>query len=126
MGDGVEVRKAVLVVDDDEDLRGAVEAALDLYGYPVVAMADARRALDYLRNSAAPGLILMDLLMPAMDARQFRELQRQDPRLAKIPLVILTGVGAARASALLDDATPVVRKPVSLDEILQVVRRYYR
>lgn len=84
-------RKRILVVDDEPDARELVRRSLLPAGHLVDEVADGASALGYLRRQQ-PDLILLDLMMPEMDGFEvIRELQG-DPVLAKIPLVVLTGM----------------------------------
>ncbi len=112
----------ILVVDDDEGLRESLCEILNEEGYRTVAAADGAQALAWLRSSeAAPRLILLDLMMPVMNGWQFRERQRDDPRLSKIPVVVLTAAGATRGTV---DADAMMAKPVRLDDLLALVGQY--
>ena len=114
----------VLVVEDDIDVRDAVSEALRDAGYTVVVAENGVAALDYLYSSAPlPGVILLDLMMPRMDGLEFRERQRGDPRLAAIPVAILTADGHAGAKAERLGAFAGVAKPIKLKGLLQLVEQ---
>ncbi|MBF5046270.1 response regulator [Aggregicoccus sp. 17bor-14] len=114
----------VLVVDDDADLRQAVCELLEDEGYRVQTAQHGAAALALLRaSSTLPQLILLDLMMPVMDGWQFREAQAADPRLARIPVVVLT------ASRNLHDSPPLqvdalAYKPVQLEQLLHLVQAH--
>ena len=110
--------KQILVVDDDEDSRRALANALEDEGYDVTALDSCEGALDFLLHSPSPALILLDLQMPGMEGWEFRHLQKQDPRLANIPVISVSAVGK------LVDVDISLRKPVDYDELLQSVGRY--
>ena len=114
----------VLVVEDDVDVRDAVSEALRDAGYTVVAAENGVAALDYLHSSAPlPGVILLDLMMPRMDGLEFRERQRGDPRLAGIPVAILTADGHAVAKAERLGAFAGLAKPIKLKGLLRLVEQ---
>jgi CheY-like chemotaxis protein len=81
----------VLIVEDDGDLRGALAECLRLEGYCVAEASDGADALACLRDGARPALILLDLIMPRMDGRQFLGAVREEGGLARIPVVLVTG-----------------------------------
>jgi CheY-like chemotaxis protein len=95
---------------------------LETMGYCVASATNGKEALDYLRAAATPDLIISDLAMPIMDGRQFRREQVKDPRLAKVPVIVI--------SALSDrtdiDANEIFIKPVDVDILLAAVDRYCR
>ncbi len=112
----------VLVVDDDEDVRQALVDILEIKGYCVASAGNGKQALDYLRDAPTPDLIISDLAMPVMDGRQFRREQVKDPRLAKVPVLVISAL-CDRAEI---DANEVLIKPVDVDVLLTVVDRYCR
>lgn len=111
--------KSILLVEDDELLRGAMRMVLEWEGYRVDCAGDGREALDYLRGGARPALILLDVMLPVLDGRQFREELRRDPALAGLPVVVVSALDAADCP----EAAAHVRKPFAAEELLEAVRR---
>jgi CheY-like chemotaxis protein len=111
---------SILVVEDDEDVREAMVAFLQMKGYSVASAGNGREALDYLHDAPAPDLIISDLAMPVMDGRQFRREQLKDARLAGIPVLVITAMGD-RAHL---DASEILLKPVDTDVLLTAVSRH--
>ena len=68
-----------------------------------------------------PDLILMDLMMPVMDGWAFRQIQREDPKLSHIPVLVLSADGGARERVQALGAVAFLRKPVQLDALLDAV-----
>lgn len=81
---------AVLVVEDDREQRETLCAMLDLEGFEHAEAANGQEALDYLGESGAPCLVLLDLEMPVMNGWDFREKQLAEGRLSQIPVVVVT------------------------------------
>jgi CheY-like chemotaxis protein len=113
---------AVLIVEDDEDLREMMAQLLTLEGFEAVAVANGREALDYLQAARTPDVILLDLMMPVMDGWEFRRRQQADPLLAPVPVIILSALDQARATAV--DAAAFLKKPLDFDRLLDLVRTY--
>jgi CheY-like chemotaxis protein len=115
----------ILLVEDDDALREALGEILADEGYRVECVANGREALEHLdRSGASPDLILLDLVMPVMDGWTFRNAQRLDPRLARIPTMVLSASfppDSPRMRSL--EAQAVLSKPVSVDRLLQAVER---
>ena len=83
----------VMVVEDDVDIRQALIEILEDHGFGTLAARDGADALNILSHATElPCVILLDLMMPVMDGATFRQVQRQDPRLASIPVVVLSGI----------------------------------
>ena len=76
------------------------------------------------RHAVRPFLIVLDLMLPVMDAWQFRSAQASDASIADIPVVIFSANPkiAQHADAL--GAAAMLRKPPNLDELLEVVDRF--
>jgi signal transduction histidine kinase len=115
------MRRRILVVEDDPEILGALSGLLEEEGYDVQSVADARDALDRLRQGPAPELIILDLMMPGMDGWEFRTIQRADPILASIPVVAISADTSAKAAAI--DATSFLRKPFRFAELLSTVEK---
>src|SRR3954470_12387725 len=85
------MKKRVLVVDDDPDIRESVRLVLEDEGYEVEEAADGAAALALLRAATTrPDVILLDLMMPVMNGWQFRAAQLADDDLADIPVIVLS------------------------------------
>jgi CheY-like chemotaxis protein len=112
---------SVLVVDDDPNLVRLMIKFLKLEGFAPVGAANGQEALEYLRRGGDASVILLDLRMPVMDGWAFRREQQQDPIIAGIPIVILSGVENEQVHEL--DAAASFHKPVSFPEVVGVVRR---
>jgi len=73
--------KRILLVEDDHAIREALVQLLSIQGFQVEGSENGVKALEHLRASAAPDLIILDLRMPVMDGWEFRANQRNDPAL---------------------------------------------
>ena len=111
----------VLVVDDDPDIRSFVTLALAMEGYAVREAEDGRDALAVL-SAWRPDLILLDLMMPGMDGRAFRERQRSAPELAAIPVVMMSAAHALMAARAALQPSATLATPFGLDELAAAVR----
>lgn len=70
----------VLLVDDEETVRGIGKEMLQELGYSVITANDGREAVEIFRNNPAIDLVILDLTMPHMDGEQcFRELRQAKP-----------------------------------------------
>jgi CheY-like chemotaxis protein len=112
----------VLVVDDEPAVCRLVQRTLERAGFPVVIANGGAEALELLRAHKEVGLILLDLVMPGMDGWRFRHAQQQDPRLAAIPTIIVTG--APLPPAVRDElqASEYIAKPFTPEQLVAAVR----
>jgi len=117
-------RNPILIVDDDDGIREALQLSVEMFGYPAVCAAQGAEALEQLATIPRPGLILLDLMMPVMDGWAFAEAISQNKELADIPIVVITAF-TDRASAL-PKAKRVLSKPFDIDLLLETIRQYYR
>jgi CheY-like chemotaxis protein len=125
--DGHDESETVLLVEDDFDLRDALVPILEYEGHQVVSAANGKEALDRLQSMpAAPSLILLDLMMPVMGGEEFRAEQLRDPRLASIPVVVVSARAQAAEKAARMGALACLQKPFDVEELLDVVRRRRR
>ena len=116
----------VLVVEDDHDVRQAIAEVLEDNSYRAVEVANGLEAMEVLRARVAtckPCLILLDIMMPVMDGREFLAQQRQDPDLSDIPVVVLSAHASLDESASDLRAAAYLRKPVRAETLLSAVRR---
>jgi CheY-like chemotaxis protein len=115
----------VLVVDDDRDLRDALCSALEESGFSAVGIPDGFQALEYLKSNApAPSLILLDWMMPVMSGGEFREQQLKDPRIADIPVIVISAHVKADLFGVSLGIEMLLRKPFPLGELIAQVERY--
>jgi CheY-like chemotaxis protein len=117
----------VLVVDDDADIRSAIQEYLQDEGFTVVPAADGADALNTLRTAVRPDVILLDILMPGMDGWDFRAAQLADPALQEIPVIVISASGFVPDTIRRQlDAHTVLSKPLELDRFLMAVREACR
>jgi DNA-binding response OmpR family regulator len=111
----------ILIVDDDLTVLGSLARVLEGEGYRVACCSSGTAALDRVAT-AAPDLILLDLLLPGMSGRQF--LSELHGRLGRtdIPVVVMTGMrGIDPRLALSMGASDVIEKPLAMDELLNKI-----
>jgi CheY-like chemotaxis protein len=108
--------ESVLIVDDDEDYRAVLGDVLEGEGCTVYTAENGRRALDVLER-IHPDLLVIDLMMPVMNGWDFCAALEQNPRLADIPVVILSGVPRFRPLGRMR----VLSKPVRLDTLVALL-----
>ena len=112
---------SILIVEDNEDFRGLVRAALEQERFTVREASDGREALARLRESGSRHcLMLMDLMMPGMTGWELVAAVRSDPLLRDNPIILSTAVPEEAPSGV--DA--VLQKPFDLDSLVRIVERY--
>ena len=111
----------LMIIDDDNDLRDALADIMADVGYEVASFDDARKAFAALENGLTPFLILLDLMMPGMSGWEFRAAQLENPRLAPIPVVIVTAATSVNEVRRTLGNVGIIRKPFALDTLLPMV-----
>jgi two-component system, chemotaxis family, chemotaxis protein CheY len=114
-------RCSVLVVDDDTEIRELLRVALEAEGYHVACASDGRAALNHLRSHADTCIILLDLMLPVMDAADFRTAQLHDRSLTWIPMILMSGAPDAERSTREMGARRLIRKPLDLDAVKEAL-----
>jgi two-component system, cell cycle response regulator DivK len=115
--------KRVLVVEDQEDLRGVLRDLLSGSGYTVIEAADGQDGVTKAK-SERPDLILMDIQLPVVDGYEATRQIKADPTLAKTPIIAVSSFAMkgdeekARASG----CDHYVTKPYSPLQLLRTIR----
>lgn len=120
-------RRRILLVEDDDEISASMTELLEEEGYQVHRAANGAAALAYLHSSEElPQLVLLDLMMPQMDGYEFRDTQRKDPRIAAIPVVLMSAGGDLRSSAVELGARGILRKPfMDIGTVLATIDRSF-
>jgi CheY-like chemotaxis protein len=113
--------QSILVVEDDDDIRNLLVEALEAEGYKAEAAVNGKDALDKLGVIPKPCLVLLDMMMPIMNGREFLDTIMQDAYLAPIPVLVVSAV-ADRTDT--KGSVGFLKKPIDLDIILNVVANF--
>jgi CheY-like chemotaxis protein len=117
--------KTILVVEDDDIAREGMIVVLERGGYTVAGAANGKDALAYLQANPAPGLILLDMLMPKLDGWNFMGKLGQVPGCDAIPVIIVTGMALADGEWTKGlGAVGLVTKPIDPEALLDAVRQH--
>ncbi|NOK21742.1 response regulator [Corallococcus carmarthensis] len=109
----------ILLIEDEEDIRDAVATLLEMEGYRVAQCINGEDAWTWLRLHPRPGLVLLDLMMPVMDGQAFLAKLSQERMLEGVPIIVLSGSPFRPPGAV-----AYLRKPVAVDPLMEVVRRF--
>lgn len=118
-----DTRSRVLLVEDDTLIRENLEEILLLEGYEVVPAIDGLHALEILREQPAPHLVITDLQMPRANGWVLAMELRRDPKLANLPLVVISGVHDSRAAGGFLGASATFQKPFDVPAFLETLER---
>lgn len=84
--------KKVLIVEDDFFVSDIYETKFKHEGCDVVAVGDGAKALEKLQEGLVPDVILLDLIMPNMDGREFLEKVKKIESVASVPILVLSNL----------------------------------
>ncbi len=130
------VKQLILVVEDSDDDFFAMQRAFKKAGLlnPVRRCTNGDQALDYLYQrgdftdpeaAPRPAIILLDLNLPGLDGREVLQVVKSDPKLRRIPVIVLTTSSARQdiERCYAAGANSYVHKPVNLEGFFQAISR---
>lgn len=123
MGQG-QTENRVFLIEDDQDIRASIIEVLEDEGFSIDWATNGEEALKKLQAARSkPSLILLDLRLPIKDGYQFRSEQLSDPRLADIPVVVISADGRLEEKTESLQIRDLLRKPVDIEQLVNTVRR---
>jgi CheY-like chemotaxis protein len=114
----------ILVVDDERLIREFFRRALLMAGFDVVVASGGAEGLKMLGVDPQIQVVFLDLNMPHIDGWAFRAAQLSDPRLAGVPVVIVTGTAPNLVKDAELRADDYLRKPIGTEQLVAVAARY--
>ncbi|MBA1321346.1 response regulator [Pseudomonas plecoglossicida] len=111
--------KTILIVDDEYLIAEILGYALEDDGFLVEKANNGEKALDLLRQKPID-LVVTDYMMPKKNGQELAQAIREDPALAHLPLILMSGAQAAQADSNLFGA--VFQKPFHANELVAKVR----
>jgi two-component system response regulator MprA len=119
------VPHTVLLAEDDRAIRNALERALTLEGYRVMAVADGVKALAQAHRNR-PDVLVLDVMMPGIDGLQVCRVLRAEGD--RTPILMLTALveTADRIAGLDAGADDYVVKPFDVEEVFARLRALLR
>lgn len=117
----------IMIVDDEQEVRGTAQRALERDGHEIIEAESAADALSHL-ESTRPDLIILDIMMPEMTGLELCRLLRSRPEYDNLPILFLSALGQTEdivegLDAGGDDYLP---KPFQLSELSARVRALLR
>jgi CheY-like chemotaxis protein len=114
--------RTVLVADDEFGILLVLEMALSEAGYRVLTAGNGRQALE-MATADRPDLVILDWMMPVMDGPTTAAAMRGDPKLAAIPIVVMSGASETMLRQKFKDYAAFLHKPFLDSEALDVIAR---
>lgn len=117
------MKKPILIVDDDRDIRESLRDVLSDEGYPTAEASDGAEGLAYLREHDV-SLVLLDWNMAPVDATAFMAELVTIDRARDLPVVLLTADSRVTARGQIAGFAATLKKPVDLDKLFELARTY--
>ena len=110
--------KKILIIDDDPEIISYLKDVFEEAGYETEG---AKNGIEGLEKAQVhkPDLITLDMDMPARGGTLFYVKLRQEPSLAEIPVIVISGVGPR--PPVLSKNVPVLTKPVDPAKTIKMV-----
>jgi CheY-like chemotaxis protein len=112
--------RTILVVDDELGLADVLAATLSDVGYVVHTAANGAQGLRHMA-AEPPDLVILDYTMPVLDGPAVLDAMRTDPRLAAVPVVLVSAMPESVVVGRCRGHTVFLRKPFDFDAILQAL-----
>ena len=115
----------VLVVDDDMINRKLLAAMLKKHPNigEIIEASDGQEAITLMRDFPNIDMVLLDIIMPIMDGIAVLQIMNSDPKLSKIPVIVLTTDESKKTEALNSGANDFIAKPVRENDIMSKIER---
>ena len=114
----------IMVIEDSSVVRNMLSLIISNEGYGVIGCENAIEALEYLRRTAPPRLIFLDMVLSYMTADQFLSEKNRDPRLSEIPVVMISSYPREEARISLRGTVAFLQKPIDLNQLMATVQRF--
>ncbi len=115
------MKKTIMIIEDESDIRSSLKEILELVGYNVLTAENGLDALNILKASVTPNLILLDMKMPVMNGWEFADQFRKTYD-HKSPIVVVTAAADSEQRAKDINAIGWISKPFELDMLLKKIK----
>jgi CheY-like chemotaxis protein len=112
--------KTIVIVDDEFGLSDVLAATLSEVGFRVWTAANGLRGLEIMAEHP-PDLIILDYMMPLLDGPGVLAAMRVNPKLASVPIVLMSAMAESVVRAHCDGYVAFLRKPFGFETLLGVV-----
>jgi len=118
------MKKTILIVEDDEDLRGIYKEILELYDYDIQIAFNGSEGVEQFKQQK-PSLVIMDAEMPVLDGyNAFKQIKEIDNN---ANVIIVTGFSEndpRSKEAIKLGVSKIISKPLGVNDLLDLVKKY--
>jgi CheY-like chemotaxis protein len=115
------VRPTVLVIDDDANFAELIAVIIEGVGCRAIVALDGLFGLTLARE-ISPALILCDFSMPGLDGADIMRALQEDPAMAHVPRVLMSGYGCPNLREIPADA--FIAKPINTHSLQRLLRAF--
>ena len=117
------MKKRILLVEDEPNIVVSLTFLLERAGFEVATESNGQNAIDTILDDP-PDTLVLDVMLPGLDGFEILRRVRADPRVEKLPVLMLTAKGQRedRKNALEIGADMFITKPFSNTEVVEAVR----
>jgi len=114
--------KTVVIVDDEFGLADTLAVTLADVGFRALTAADGIRGLEVMREQP-PDLVILDYMMPRLDGPGVLAAMATDPKLASVPVIMITAMSESAVAKRCTGYVSFLRKPFTFEAVLDAVER---
>jgi DNA-binding response OmpR family regulator len=114
--------KTIVIVDDEFGLADVLAATLSDIGFRVLSATNGNQGLEVMAEHS-PDLVILDYMMPLLDGAGVLKAMRADPRLAAVPVIMISAVPESVVRARCQGYSSFLRKPFDFEALLTAVER---
>lgn len=117
-------QKTVMIIEDEEDAADLFAEMMRISGFRVLKTSKSAPAIEMM-TADKPDIVLLDIMMPEVSGLDILRQMRRDPRLADIPVIVVTakGMPADIKNGMEAGASTYLTKPVGFQELKDAVER---
>ncbi len=118
----------VLIIEDDKFLSKIYSTKLEKEGIDADFALDGAEGLEKIA-SGKPKLVLLDLIMPKVDGFEVLETMKKDPKMKKIPVIVLSNLGQGsdvERAKKLGAKDYIIKSDTSIQEVLKKIKAHLK
>jgi CheY-like chemotaxis protein len=113
--------KTIVIVDDEFGLADVLAATLSEVGFRALTAPNGLRALEIMAQHP-PDLVLLDYMMPFLDGPGALSAMRTDPKLAGVPVIMMSSMSESAVRGRCTGYVAFLRKPFDFESVLKAVQ----
>lgn len=119
------MKKQIMIVDDDPQIRDMYQAAFEMQDYDVIVSPDGEKALDYLLEAKRkPDLVMLDIMMPRINGLSVLSTIKDEPEIKDIEVIMLSAISdesVQQKAAKYGAHSYIVKSELAMSELLERV-----